>query len=518
MAGPMRRAVCGPMMILAGALTASVPAWAGIDKVDGPIPVTAGSQVYNTAWVPGAVPAVDLAAAGYVEEEYFLHGTADAYRRDPSGTLAVLAKDIPYGTRIIVRRPKDPAKFSGVVHFEPIHPSQGGTSHWVAMSGYMMAHRDIYVAAGLGDDAPSRVISAKGPVPTAQSQVLQWFEPQRYGAIQWPKEDGIRYQVMADIGALLRSDRAENPLRGLKVRRMLVGGWSFTGSVQRTFINEGFHDRARLPNGKPVFDGYLIGISSRWNGGGYIPLNSEEAQTRNDDPRRSLKPIDVPVIEFMSEFEVGTGPGPQTPDSDARVGAHRIYQLGAVVHSASMIDGNPPREKRPNFLQLAAKGYPLAGVKGEDALNTCRLPISDVPHGALARAAVENLRQWADKGVAPPHAPLLAWDGDKIRRDATGNPVGGLPVAEFKVPLASYGPYKGTDLPACTPAKGRPIFVRTNLDAATLKARYRSAQAFVRRYDTQVDAMVKQRWLLPEDAAALKAKARRDAEAQFPVQ
>jgi hypothetical protein len=30
--------------------------------------------------------------------------------------------------------------------------------------------------------------------------------------------------------------------------------------------------------------------------------------------------------------------------------------------------------------------------------------------------------------------------------------------------------------------------------------------------------MVKQRWLLPEDAAALKAKARRDAEAQFPVQ
>ncbi|WP_313442594.1 alpha/beta hydrolase domain-containing protein [Novosphingobium sp.] len=508
----MRALAC---IVALGALTAPVAALAGVDKVDGPIPVTADSQVYNTAWVPGALPVVDLAARGYVEEEYFLHGTADAFKRDPAGALAVLAKDVPYGTRIVVRRPKDAAKFSGVVHFEPIHPSQGGTSHWVAMSGYMMAHGDVYVAVGLGDDAPSRAISAKGPVPTAQSQVLQWFEPQRYGAIQWPKEDGIRYQVMADIGALLRSDRAENPLRGLDVRRMLVGGWSFTGSVQRTFINEGFHDRARLPSGKPVFDGYLIGISSRWNGGGYIPLNSEEAVTRNDDPRRSLKPIDVPVIEFMTEFEVGTGPGPQLPDSDAKVGAHRLYQLGAVVHGASMIDGNPPRERRPNFVQLAAKGYPVGGAKGEEALNTCPLPISDVPHGALARAAVENLRQWTEKGVAPPRAQPLAWDGDKIRRDATGNPVGGLPVAEFKVPLASYGPYKGTDLPACTPAKGRPIFVRTNLDAATLKARYGTVQTFVKRYDAQVDAMVAQRWLLPEDAAMLKAKARRDAEAQF---
>jgi hypothetical protein len=513
----MRRTACTLATIGAaiGALAAAAPALAGIDKVDGPIPVTAQSQVYNAASVPGAVPAVDLAAQGYVEEEYFLHGTADAYRRDPSGKLAVLTKDVPYGTRIVVRRPRDAGKFSGVVHFEPIHPSQGGTSHWVTMSGYMMAHGDIYVAAGLGDDAPSRAISAKGPVPTAQSQVLQWFDPQRYGAIQWPAEDGIRYQVMADMGALLRSDTPQNPLRGLKVRRILVGGWSFTGSVQRTFINEGFHDRARLPGGKPVFDGYLIGISSRWNGGGYIPLNSQEPVTRNDDPRRTLKPIDVPVIEFMSEFEVGTGPGPQTPDSDAKVGAHRLYQLGAVVHGASMIDGNPPREKRPNFVQLAAKGYPVAGAKGEEALNVCPLPISDVPHGALARAAVENLRLWTDKGIAPPHAPPLAWDGDKIRRDAVGNPVGGMPVAEFKVPLASYGPYKGTDLPACTPAKGRPIFVRSDLGGAALKARYGSAEAFVRQYDAQVDGMVRQRWLLPEDAAALKEKARRDAGAQF---
>lgn len=498
------------------ALLGSVPAWAGIDRVDGPVPVMATSQIYNSANVPGALPTVDLAAHGYVEEEHFLHGTADAFRHEASGTLSVLTKDVPYGTRIIVRRPKDGAKFSGVVHFEPIHPSQGGTSHWLASADYMMARHDIYVAVGMGDDAPTRATSAKAPVPNAQSQILHWFEPDRYKSIQWPEEDGIRYQLMADIGALLRSDRADNPLRGVKVRRMFVGGWSFTGSVQRTFINEGFHDRARLPDGHPVFDGYLIGISSRWNSGGFVPLNNVEPKVENGDPRRELRPVDVPVIEFMTEFEVATGPGPQKPDSDARIGAHRLYELGGVIHGSSLVDGNPPREKRANMVQLAAKGYPVDAVRGEEAGNRCPLPISDVPHGAWARAALDNLRQWSDKGIAPPHAPPLEWAADKkIARDQNGNPKGGLPVAEFAVPLASYGLYSGSDQPACVAKTGRPIFLRQDIGQTVLKARYGSVEAFARRYDAVVDGLVKQRWLLPEDARALKAKARRDAAAQF---
>jgi len=162
------------------ALTASVPAFAGIDRVDGPVPETATSHIYNAATVPGALPVIDLAAHDYVEEEYFLHGTADAFRHDPSGRLAVLAKDVHYGTRIIVRRPRSTAKFSGIVHFEPIHPSQGGTSHWLVNGSYIMDSGDIYVAVGMGDDAPSRRISREGRVPTAQSQLLKWFDEARY--------------------------------------------------------------------------------------------------------------------------------------------------------------------------------------------------------------------------------------------------------------------------------------------------------------------------------------------------
>ncbi|WCT72421.1 alpha/beta hydrolase domain-containing protein [Sphingomonas naphthae] len=503
-------------LLLAGLCLAATPAFADVTKVSGPVPVTATSQIYNSADVPGALPAVNLAAAGYVEEEYLLHGTADAFRRDPSGALAVLAKDIPYGTRIIVRRPKSAAKFSGVVHFEPIHPSQGGTSHWLATYKYILARGDIYVAAGLGDDAPTRATSAKGPVPNAQSQILHWYEPDRYKPIVWPEEDGIRYQVMADIGALLRSDRVDNPLKGLKVRRLLVGGWSFTGSVQRTFINEGFHDRARLPGGKPVFDGYLLGISSRWNGGGYVPLNNAEKSIANDDPRRQLKPIDVPVIEFMTEFEVASGKGAQMPDSDAKVGAHRLYQLGGVIHGSSQVDGNPPRDKRANMLQLAAKGYPIAEVRGEEPGSACPLPISDLPHGPLARAALDNLLRWTDKGTPAPHATPLEWTADgKIARDPVGNALGGLRPAELTVPLARYGAYQGTDLPQCVPPKGRPLFLHNDLPAAEMKARYGSAAAYTAAYAKALDRLVADRFLLAEDAPALKAHAAAQAKAAF---
>ena len=43
---------------------------------------------------------------GYVEEEYFVSGTVDGK---------------PYSTTLLVRKPEDPSKFSGLVAVETIH-------------------------------------------------------------------------------------------------------------------------------------------------------------------------------------------------------------------------------------------------------------------------------------------------------------------------------------------------------------------------------------------------------------
>lgn len=48
----------------------------------------------------------NLTDFNYVTEEYFVPGVADG---------------APYATRIVVRRPADPQKFSGLVVVEPMH-------------------------------------------------------------------------------------------------------------------------------------------------------------------------------------------------------------------------------------------------------------------------------------------------------------------------------------------------------------------------------------------------------------
>src|SRR4051812_10061501 len=58
---------------------------------------------------------VRLDAYGYVEEEYAVTGTAQIYDWNADGSLTVRHRDLPYTTRVLVRRPSDPAKFSGTV-------------------------------------------------------------------------------------------------------------------------------------------------------------------------------------------------------------------------------------------------------------------------------------------------------------------------------------------------------------------------------------------------------------------
>src|SRR3974390_3495477 len=61
---------------------------------------------------------VDLAAYDYVEEEFFLEGTANRYNLPPLATGSVIDSGHPYRTRIVVRRPMSPDDFNGTVLME----------------------------------------------------------------------------------------------------------------------------------------------------------------------------------------------------------------------------------------------------------------------------------------------------------------------------------------------------------------------------------------------------------------
>ncbi|HEX7709901.1 MAG TPA: alpha/beta hydrolase domain-containing protein [Sphingomonadaceae bacterium] len=499
-----------------------LPAQAGanIQAVQGPIKTAPDDQIFGASNVPNAAFAVSLAPYGYIEEEYFVSGTADAFKHTPTGTKP-FETNLPYTTRIVIRRPADPRRFSGVVHFEPIHPTGGVTFTWAALSNYIMSRGDIYVAVGLGDASKGWSGSPKHPestAPVGAHSVTKWFEPARYAALKWPDEEGIRFEVMGDIGVKLRSKDADNPLRDLNVRAMLVSGWSYTGSIQRTFINEGFHDRARLPDGRPAFDGYLVGVSSQWDEPGYLPLYNDEPYVKVGDPRRAFRKTDAKVIEFLteSEVELNLKHQPEAPDSDDKIGGHRLYELGGVIHVASLVDPTKNYTELPNLTQLAAHGYPQTMLP-HDPVFACPLPQTDVPMGAYVRAAVDNLRHWILDGASPPHASPLVWNGKELQRDKTGNVVGGIRAAEFETPIARYGRYHGDDEPSCRADAPYPavFFLRNDLSRDQLVARYGSAEGYIRRYDEQVDRLAKNHWLLPEDALRLKAKAVEQAHRLF---
>jgi hypothetical protein len=495
-----------------------VPVTADIGDIEGPIPTGPNNVIYGAANVEGAGMSVALTPFGYIEEEYFISGTADAFQHTDAG-LEPIKTGLAYTTRILVRRPSNPKQFSGVVHFEPFHPTGGVTFTWPTTHQYIMSRGDIYIAAGLGDADAGWSGSPKYPnqkAPVGQHKVTKWFDPVRYDKLKWPEEEGIRFDVMADIGRKLRSNDGDNPLRGLNVRAVIVSGWSYTGSLQRVFINEGFHTRARLENGQAAFDGYLIGVSSRWNAPGYLPLYNDEPFVPADDPRRSLKQIDAKVIEFLTESEVELDTGPQAPDSDEKIGSHRLYELGGVIHVASVVDPTMSFNELPNLVQLIQRGYPQRQIPN-DPVFSCPLPQSDVPMGALVRATVDNLRHWILDGRKPPRAKPMVWKGDKIARDEVGNVEGGIRPAEFEVPIARYGRYQGKDLPNCSAENTYPnvFFLRNEFSKEDLIHRYKSAENYLKRYDREIDRLLKQRWLLPEDGLRLKAKAIENASRLF---
>jgi hypothetical protein len=99
----------------------SVQAAASIPAVKGPIPVTAESYPFGAAFRTNAPQ--DLSQFGYVEEEYLVSGFANVYDFDASSKVVVRTANAPYTTRILVRRPASPQKFSGTVVVELLNPT-----------------------------------------------------------------------------------------------------------------------------------------------------------------------------------------------------------------------------------------------------------------------------------------------------------------------------------------------------------------------------------------------------------
>ena len=96
------------MLVVFGFGTAyaqNTPGAVTVPTVMGPVPVTADSyplMVANKTQNP-----IDLSKFGYIEEEYFISGRANVHDLGADNALMVKTPDMPYTTRILVRRAID---------------------------------------------------------------------------------------------------------------------------------------------------------------------------------------------------------------------------------------------------------------------------------------------------------------------------------------------------------------------------------------------------------------------------
>ena len=437
---------------------------------------------------------VDLATRGYLEAELLVSGYANVYDWAEAGSAAAVTvrnADIPYTTRILVRRPTDVRKFSGRVVVELLNPS--GQYDFAPLWGFSHEHflrrGDVWVG-----------VTVK-PVAAA---TLQKFDAVRYGALGFAlrqpadctdpadAENGLAWDAIAQVGALLRSSSKENPLLDLNPQRVIAAGYSQTGGYVITFANA-LHAGLRLGDGAPIFNGYLNAA-----GATAAPIRQCAAPLAAGDARRNMRARDVPYVAVMTESDFNRAL-PAADDSDAAADVSRRYEIAGAAHSGPFAAGLPA----PADLALVGFAVPPE--------NLCREPRSDFPLGYAFNAIwqqFDELLLLKQPMVTVPridtdaaHAPLL---------DANGNARGGWRLPQIEVPLARYaghstpqdGSARATSVCALTGAMQR-------FEPAKLKTLYRDRNEYLRRFNAAVDQALQGRLLVKEDADAIRAAAAR---------
>jgi hypothetical protein len=452
-----------------------------IPSVIGPIPRTQTSIPLGTAYYPAASASINLADYGYAEEEYFLSGTANVYEYDASGTkVAVKTPDVPYTTVILVRRPVDTRRFSGRVQLEMAHPQSGLTTQgWAHNYKMFMADGDAWV----------RVTTVRGGPTGSSIAVAKQYDPARYAALDVP-EDGLNWDIIGQIGELLKTNASSGPLAGYRVKQIFMQGFSGAGAIVQIWIND-FSRVLRQSNGQSIMDGYMVGEPS-----GYPLINSGAQPIPPDDPRQKVIPPGVPVVKLHTRPEPADE---RRPDSDTPADRYRTYEVSGAAHSDDYT--NPlkfPTRVQEQGTQWANETiFPFK----------CQYAMNNFPFENQWNLAIKVIEKWASEPASgpghtwnPPHGQRIKVNPDgTIVKDAFGNDAGGVRSPAVDVPIATYYdtnvPLPG-DRGFCSNTTVGHVEPFT---AAKLKALYPTHADYVRKVRADALKLQRQGFLLPLD-------------------
>jgi Alpha/beta hydrolase domain len=435
--------------------------------VTGPVPVTASSRPFRSSLDRASSVFVDLEPLGYVEEEYFLAGHADAI--DPDGDR--IAEAASYVTRVLVRRPDRVERFSGTVHLEPFHNLGESTPTWGVAHRHLTAQGDAWI----GVTVSAGTFGEPGTPLAGGVTLLRSVDPDRYATLELLASDKkppraaptgpggydpeeMRWRlaiataqgagIAAGLAGLVRGNHPTSPLAGFEVTRLYASGWSQTGLFWANFLDFGLHEASR------AIDGYLVAVA----------------------PGPEHRPADAILVNLLSEAEVvGTLNLGDGVADDTDVPRFRGYEVPGSFHLWHLAFGGPFHTDDH-------------GARHNDR-----------PWPLLVHALLASIEAWSRDGTPMPHEPRITRDSkapDGVARDEHGNARGGLRTPWLDVPSAQYLPRC-----ECSPTVGE---MRVFDDAKVVEL-YGTHAEHAGKWANAVDELVRHRWLLPVDAIALRA-------------
>ena len=387
--------------------------------------VTGPGPIFDSS--PSLTPGKGLAAFGYEAHEYLISGTANGE---------------PYTTRLVVRRPADMSKFSGLVLAEAMHGS--GAAH-------MFEFTSIYLMSS--GHASVEVLTT----PPAQFVALN--EP-RYRSL---KLNGAQTnEILAQAGALVRA----GTVLGAPVRKMVLGGTSMTAGVLINYLPA--HMVYRTPQMQRIYDGFL-------------PMSNGAM----------IRDVDVPIVHVPTMHEV-SGNITNRQDGDEPGKQYRLYEFSGMGH----IDTRDSVRLKPNPCQQPLSLFPVQAYMSVALAHL----LAWVDRGVMPPRADRILldRNEANDGS------MMALDERGNPRGGIRTVYVDVPVTKYVIRPAAKNPVVEGAAPYIAAGGQNAANLMCGLstaqldfDGATLKSLYKNKQAYVKAVDKRLIELEKAGWSLP---------------------
>ena len=367
--------------------------------------------------VPGTKPmgaaAVDLAAAGYTEREFYADGKANRYRGAVTGSqqaAQLIDGNWPYRTRVLVRTPKG-RNFNGTLVVEWANVTVGQDIDFAFAESHEYLLHEGYAVA---------VLSAQ----RVGVERLKTWSPQRYGSLSVDASnvdpqgggnvdncgpsacpgDPLSWDIMTQVSKALKHNA------GLRVRNVIALGESQSAARLTTYYNT-IQPLSRF------FDGFV-----------YLDL---AGQPRSDQA--------VPAISVNSEAVASVvlpGGAPQFPLATTSKYT-RIWEVAGTSHAslygATYVDDMVLRDG-----SLVGPNGPWSFSQQLESFGCDLSPLfSTVDSGLVLSVAIDSTRDWITKGrEAAPSRVFARNAAGGLVRDSLGTVQGGVRIAQFTAPTA----------------------------------------------------------------------------------